>query len=621
MKLVFCLSLILLISAAYAYQSKKEYDILMSNFAYQARDDKNLMQSVQFFMESYFGGSSDSNSTNSNQKDNTSLLCKGCKLFFNLLQEIDQPLVRALEKLLNDVATKECLVSYHYTEDVCRQYAQEMSPFIVESIQQHFFDPDYACPFIKVCPKVYEDIDIDALVYDIIKEKPKITQIKQSSGKTLKVLQLADVHIDLEYQEGFPTTCNYPICCRNNTFTLNKEDRFLQQGELSGYWGTLGICDLPLRTFDQFVQFVKKNLTDIDLVIWTGDNVGHDEENSEINRNFNITKLVTEKLRENWNFTVIGSYGNNDAAPDYIYEFQGNLDSKLQRDTAEIWKQWLDEKAQQTLSQHGYFATRVPHLPNLKIISLNTFACTEKNYVLLRDSTDPGKQLQWLNQELSESEEKGENVYILGHIPNNFCSENWGKVYKALAERYQSIIKAQLFGHTHSDYFTLQRSALNVNETIGVQLITPSLTPNYKKNPSFRVYHVDAETYEVLDFDQYRLNLTKYNELGASAQNLEWDLQYSFKQTYNLTDMSLQSLDNLAQYLTSKNDVYDLMNMNYLTLYQAPSDYTQNLLCLSTQALTEEFTKCQGQIPYSGIEQKVFHMIEKNWRRKIDQNN
>lgn len=56
-----------------------------------------------------------------------------------------------------------------------------------------------------------------------------------------------------------------------------------------------------------------------------------------------------------------------------------------------------------------------------------------------------------------------------------------------------------------------------MNETIGVQLITPSLTPNYKKNPSFRVYHVDAETYEVLDFDQYRLNLTKYNELGASA--------------------------------------------------------------------------------------------------------
>lgn len=42
---------------------------------------------------------------------------------------------------------------------------------------------------------------------------------------------------------------------------------------------------------------MKRNLSDsLDLVVWTGDNVGHDEENSELNRNFNITKLITERL-------------------------------------------------------------------------------------------------------------------------------------------------------------------------------------------------------------------------------------------------------------------------------------------------------------------------------------
>ena len=42
---------------------------------------------------------------------------------------------------------------------------------------------------------------------------------------------------------------------------------------------------------------------------------------------------------------------------------------------------------------------------NLKIISLNTQAGNDKNWFLLRDPTDPGRQLDWLEKELKESEE------------------------------------------------------------------------------------------------------------------------------------------------------------------------------------------------------------------------
>lgn len=100
------------------------------------------------------------------------------------------------------------------------------------------------------------------------------------------------------------------------------------------------------------------------------------------------------------------------------------------------------------------------------MISLNTFACTEKNYILLRNSTDPGQQLcmnlftsnkkfhtttinfkneklficfhilEWLRDELAESETNGEAVYIIGHIPIAFCSETWGRVYQAISERF-----------------------------------------------------------------------------------------------------------------------------------------------------------------------------------------
>ena len=98
-------------------------------------------------------------------------------------------------------------------------------------------------------------------------------------------------------------------------------------------------------------------------------------------------------MQDRLNITVIGSSGNNDSGPDYIYNFSGDLDKDLQKQTADLWKQWIDENSYSMLKTKGYFATRVPGFENLKVVSLNTFACTEKNYILLHNATDPGQQL------------------------------------------------------------------------------------------------------------------------------------------------------------------------------------------------------------------------------------
>jgi len=44
--------------------------------------------------------------------------------------------------------------------------------------------------------------------------------------------------------------------------------------------------------------------------------------------------------------------------------------------------------------------------------------------------------------------------------------------------------------------------------------------------PSFRIFEIDSETNQIVDFKQYRLNLTKANENTEGP--LEWDLAYSF---------------------------------------------------------------------------------------------
>ena len=154
----------------------------------------------------------------------------------------------------------------------------------------------------SVCPQVYETIDIDALIANILAYKPNNTtksgKVSESYAQiSKKILHLTDVHVDLSYLADTPVSCNYPICCRNNTQS-NETDTFSynQQysAQLSGYWGTSGSCDLPMRTFDEFISFVEDNLTDeIELILWTGDNSSHDEENSSLSRNFNTTQILS----------------------------------------------------------------------------------------------------------------------------------------------------------------------------------------------------------------------------------------------------------------------------------------------------------------------------------------
>ena len=49
------------------------------------------------------------------------------------------------------------------------------------------------------------------------------------------------------------------------------------------------------------------------------------------------------------------------------------------------------------------------------------------------------------------------------------------------------------------------------NGVYGVVLIAPSVTPRPFINPSFRIFTMNASTFELTDYQQYHLNLTKAN--------------------------------------------------------------------------------------------------------------
>ena len=62
---------------------------------------------------------------------------------------------------------------------------------------------------------------------------------------------------------------------------------------------------------------------ELDLIIWTGDNAAHDvwQQNQEYNLNF--TTILSQKIREHTNITVIPAMGNHESWPVNVYDYNG----------------------------------------------------------------------------------------------------------------------------------------------------------------------------------------------------------------------------------------------------------------------------------------------------------
>ena len=100
------------------------------------------------------------------------------------------------------------------------------------------------------------------------------------------------------------------------------------------------------------------------------------------------------------------------------------------------------------------------------------------NFHLLRDNTNAFKWVDFLENELRNSEQNGESVIIIGHVPpaDNYFISHHSYRYNALIDRFSHIIKGQFFGHTHSDEVKIVHGYFNKSLITGVVHIAPSFT-------------------------------------------------------------------------------------------------------------------------------------------------
>lgn len=92
------------------------------------------------------------------------------------------------------------------------------------------------------------------------------------------------------------------------------------------------------------------------------------------------------------------------------------------------------------------------------VLFINTNACHNRNIALMSEAQDPGGMLNFLETELTTVETNNKVAWIIGNVNpgSRYCNTKWSRRYNILIERFQKVVRMQLFGHEAEESFQLQ---------------------------------------------------------------------------------------------------------------------------------------------------------------------
>ncbi|WVQ79165.1 hypothetical protein IAT38_001261 [Cryptococcus sp. DSM 104549] len=389
--------------------------------------------------------------------------------------------------------------------------------------------------------------------------KPKPTNATAPVPKgtnRVKVLHISDFHVDPRYATGSEADCANPMCCRTN----NPVEALFPNYTVTLPAPRFGAykCDTPWALGAAAVQAIPA-LTGTDgkdalnMTIFTGDLVSHDPY-YELSRDYN---LYTETaLYDLWKKTLnptsplyaaIGNHDSYQQAFDAPLSLTGKLKKQFSWNydhLSSLWKEndWIDVKAEKYAKTH-YGAYSIQHAPNLKIITLNTDLWYRANIFAYLNSTHPDNFgfLRFLSDELQAAEDAGSRAYIVGHVLSGWDGTNAlpgpTDVFYQIVDRYSHVIAGLFWGHTHEDqnmiYYGGNGTDISAGTAQNVGWIGPSITPLTDLNSGFRLYEVDAETWDILDAHTWYANVSTFASLDSQiAHGPAYAYEYSTRAAY-----------------------------------------------------------------------------------------
>ncbi|XP_017058776.1 sphingomyelin phosphodiesterase [Drosophila ficusphila] len=359
------------------------------------------------------------------------------------------------------------------------------------------------------------------------------------SDDDIRICQFSDIHHDPLYTPGSRATCAEPMCCQRG------KDEVEGTSDAAGYWGDYRDCDLPWHAFESALDHAVAN-TKCDYVYQTGDIVDHMVWGTSVAKNTEVLTKVSNRLNAAFgDVPVYPCIGNHEPHPLNLFSPEGVPDEVstkwLYEHLYNDWSKWLPEETKETILKGGYY-TVVPK-KGFRIIALNSNDCYTDNFWLYHSGTDKIPQLQWFHDTLLEAEKAGEYVHVLTHIPSGdgTCWSVWAREFNRCITRFSATISGIFTGHSHKDELFVYYSEDEGHAT-AVAWNGGAVTTYSNKNPNYRQYAVNPETYTVTNHFTWIYNLTDAN-LKPDEQP-EWFLEYEFIKEFT-EDTSPAGIDKL----------------------------------------------------------------------------
>jgi hypothetical protein len=160
---------------------------------------------------------------------------------------------------------------------------------------------------------------------------------------------------------------------------------------------------------------------------------------------------------------VLHCLGNHDATPNGdVFTSTSEMAWLYEPLAGALWaKELSTPTAKASVTKGGWYSVSTG--PKQRIIGVNTnyWASTNKGELSSASSAASklgAEQWAWVAGALEAAAAAGEKVWFLAHIPPEYWmpAERW-KLARLLTE-HKGLVTAQLFGHTHQDYFELTRA-------------------------------------------------------------------------------------------------------------------------------------------------------------------
>lgn len=319
---------------------------------------------------------------------------------------------------------------------------------------------------------------------------------------------------------------------------------------------------------------------DADLVVVTGDLLAHRfQETAAQVLGTSPTSDIVRALASKTALHVVGALrralpgrpvllalGNNDSeCGDYQLEPGGAFLASLRDMVRELaGPDRLAQDFDQTYMAGGYYAMSHPTLAGVTILAVNDVLWSTDYRDVCGTSGDQAAEamMDWLERQLGEARAAGRRVWLVHHIPvgidayatlhastelscparvTPFLKEPFASRFGQLLRDYAAAIQAVFAGHTHQDSYRL---VLDAGASVGVEKVTPSISPVFGNNPGFHLFSYDRQTGDMIDFSTWYLANLEQASVTAPG---EWRREYVFTEAYGQPTYSAAAVERIAE--------------------------------------------------------------------------